>query len=112
MNTATVTWINFENNGTFLQAYALQKAIKKIGHYNVILDDKHVQDLNKNKPNLNYYIGSIFRWIKSIFHLTPPSVSSMTHKFYEDFRNSYLSIYKDNDYANKFDAYICGSDQI
>lgn len=112
MNTATVTWINFENNGTFLQAYALQQVIKKMGHNNVILDDQYVQDLNKIKPNLNYYLGRIIIWFKSVFHLVPPSVSSMTHTFYEDFRNRYLTIYEDNDYTNKFDIYICGSDQI
>lgn len=112
MNTATVTWIYFENNGTFLQAYALQQAIKKIGHDNVILDDKHIQELHKVKPNLRYYLGSIFVWFKSKLHLVPPSVSSMTHSFYEEFRNRYLNIYEDDDYANKYDAYICGSDQI
>lgn len=112
MNTATVTWINFENNGTFLQAYALQQAIRNMGHNNVILDDRHIQELNKAKPNLNYYIGRIIICIKSFIHMTPPSVSSMTHSYYEDFRKKYLSIYDDIDYMNKFDAYICGSDQI
>lgn len=112
MNTATVTWINFENNGTFLQAYALQQAIKDIGHNNVILDDQHIQDLNKVKPNLNYFLGRTIMWLKSIFHFSPPSVSSMTHSFYESFREKYLSIYDKDDFVNKFDAYICGSDQI
>lgn len=112
MNTATVTWVNFENNGTFLQAYALQQAIKKMGHDNVILDDKCIQKKNKSRPNLNYYIGKFLTWFKYVFHLAPPSVSSMTHSFYEDFRNRYLTIYADNNYMNKFDAYICGSDQI
>lgn len=112
MNTATVTWINFENNGTFLQAYALQQAIRNMGHNNVILDDRHIQELNKVKPNLNYYIGRMIVWVKSVIHLAPPSVSSMTHTYYENFRKKYLSIYENVDYVNKFDAYICGSDQI
>lgn len=112
MNTATITWIYFENCGTFLQAYALQKAIKKTGHNNVILDDKHIQELYKDKPNLNYYLSCILIWFKSKLHLMQPSVSSMTHPFYEEFRNKYLDVYAEDDYANKYDVYICGSDQI
>ena len=89
MNTATVTWINFENNGTFLQAYALQQAIRNMGHNNVILDDRHIQELNKVKPNLNYYIGRIILCVKSFIHSAPPSVSSMTHTYYVDFRKKF-----------------------
>ena len=112
MNTATVTWINFENNGTFLQAYALQYAINNLGHNNVILDDNHIQEQYKVKPNINFYINKALTWFKSSLNLMPPSVYAVSHPYYKEFRNNYLKIYADQDYASKYDAYICGSDQI
>lgn len=42
MKTATVTWITYNNYGTFLQAYALQKQIELLGHENVILSDEKI----------------------------------------------------------------------
>lgn len=40
MKTATVTWISYNNCGTFLQAYALQHIVEKLKCCNVILDDQ------------------------------------------------------------------------
>lgn len=42
MKTATVTWISYNNYGTLLQAYALQKQIELLGHENVILNDSQI----------------------------------------------------------------------
>lgn len=42
MKTATVTWITYNNYGTLLQAYALQKQIELLGHENVILNDSQI----------------------------------------------------------------------
>lgn len=42
MKTATVTWITYNNYGTLLQAYALQKQIELLGHENVILNDGQI----------------------------------------------------------------------
>lgn len=42
MKTATVTWITYNNYGTLLQAYALQRQIELLGHENVILSDKEI----------------------------------------------------------------------
>lgn len=38
MNTATITLHTAHNNGSFLQAYALQKTINNIGHSNSIIN--------------------------------------------------------------------------
>ena len=38
-STATVTWISWNNYGSLLQAYALQKTIQRLGCSNVIIDD-------------------------------------------------------------------------
>ena len=42
MKTATVTWVTYNNYGTLLQAYALQKQIEMFGHENVILNDNQI----------------------------------------------------------------------
>lgn len=42
MKTATVTWISYNNYGTLLQAYALQKQLELLGHENVILNDSQI----------------------------------------------------------------------
>lgn len=42
MKTATVTWITYNNYGTLLQAYALQKKIELLGHENAILNDSQI----------------------------------------------------------------------
>ena len=50
MRTATVTWVNYRNYGTLLQAYALQKKIQQLGHENMILDDYEIMlAINKKK---------------------------------------------------------------
>lgn len=112
MNTATVTWINYENNGTYLQAYALQQVINKLGHNNVIIDDKHILEQHKVKPNINFYIYKVYSWLRSVFNHQPISAAKVSHRFYQEFRSRHLNIYQGSDYENKFDAYICGSDQI
>lgn len=51
MKTATVTWITYNNYGTLLQAYALQKKIEQLGHENVILSDQEIlKAYRANKP--------------------------------------------------------------
>ena len=42
MKTATATWISYNNYGTLLQAYALQKQLELLGHENVILNDSQI----------------------------------------------------------------------
>ena len=42
MKTATATWITYNNYGTLLQAYALQKQVELLGHENVILNDNQI----------------------------------------------------------------------
>ena len=39
VKTATVTWINYNNCGTYLQAYALQHVVLSLGYENHILND-------------------------------------------------------------------------
>lgn len=50
MKTATITWITYNNYGTELQAYALQKYLNKNGIDNDIISDLHI--VNKSKKGV------------------------------------------------------------
>ena len=41
-NTATVTWISWNNYGSLLQAYALQYTLKSLGYDNHIISDERI----------------------------------------------------------------------
>lgn len=103
MRTATITWIYYENFGTFLQAYALQKSIMNLGHENVIIDDSFFY-----RPSLK---GRIKKYM--IDFMTGKRFS---HKAYQRFRIENLEFENFTGNADeikeKFDVYICGSDQI
>lgn len=42
MKTATVTWITYNNYGTELQAYSLQRFLINNGIDNIIISDKEI----------------------------------------------------------------------
>ena len=42
MKLGIVTWITYLNYGTVLQAYAMQKAVERLGHSAQILSDRLV----------------------------------------------------------------------
>lgn len=42
MKIGIITWITYQNYGTVLQAYALQQAVRQLGHENEILSDREV----------------------------------------------------------------------
>ena len=104
MKTATVTWIYYENFGTFLQAYALQRSITKLGHENIIIDDSC------------FYRPSILSKIKKRVTDAIQGRKRMAHKYYVQFSSKYLNIGhsadKTSDFSQEYDVYLCGSDQI
>lgn len=116
--TATITWLKYNNFGTFLQAYALQLSILKFGYENHILNDESI-------PNPGFsFIGLCKRIIRRILSIGKKSkdvsfryAMEETNNAYYKFREKYLLI--DNDTARKqtdsvtrYDQFICGSDQI
>lgn len=111
-NIAIITWINYPNYGTYLQAYALQQYIKSLGYSCKILND-------------GVYIVSHFNWkleLKKIVWTLKDHYRNYKHNWnyslslYESFKTKYLeieNIVRDSDYLNKnYDAFVCGSDQI
>lgn len=107
IKTATVTWINYENYGTFLQAYALQKAINRLGYDNDILDDRSHTVYNRGINKIKYPIG---RFVKFLIGKGNPQ-----SKYYKDFKSKFLKVnyqFEADRDKNSYDVYICGSDQI
>lgn len=113
--TATVTWIKYQNFGTYLQAYALQQVILSLGFQNEILDDSSV-GYEKKKYTLKRIAKNLYFLIKKsiLFNFYFQRRSSI--KSYQHFRKKYLRINENVSslglIADKYDMFICGSDQI
>lgn len=105
LRTATVTWISWNNYGSLLQAYALQQSIRKLGCRNRILCDEAI--ISK-LPTLRQ---RIIRFLSIIKHR---NIKRSAYLF-EKFRRLYLSIDHSHNLRsqnNRYEAFICGSDQI
>ena len=111
-NIAIITWINYPNYGTYLQAYALQQYIKSLGYNCKILNDK---DYIASNFNWKFEIKKILWGLKEHYRNYRGSWN-YSLSLYESFKNKYLNIeniVNDSDYLNKqYDAFVCGSDQI
>lgn len=116
--TATITWLKYNNFGTFLQAYALQQSILKLGYENHILNDECI-----SSPDFSFIgickriIRRILFWGRKSKDISYSHVIEETNKAYVKFRQKYLVIDDDtagnpSDSLERYDQFICGSDQI
>lgn len=110
VKTATVTWINYNNCGTYLQAYALQHVVLSFGYENHILNDApHFID-----PRPVWRKALSWLWHKLVAR--PPRVMRRVNGCYARFSNDWLKIDRQTaDLArvsNRYDTFLCGSDQI
>lgn len=110
VKTATVTWINYNNCGTYLQAYALQHVVQSLGYENHILNDApHFID-----PRSVWRKALSWLWHKLVAR--PPKVMRRVNDCYARFSNDWLKIDRQTaDLArvsNRYDTFLCGSDQI
>ena len=116
--TATITWLKYNNFGTFLQAYALQQTILKLGYQNQILSDESISN-----PVFSF-IGLCKEIIRRIIPIRRVSKDVLhchaiaeINKAYNRFSEKYLLIDKDTakepiNSVSRYDQFICGSDQI
>ena len=104
-----ITWITYKNYGTFLQAFALQNTLNKLGIKSNIIDDKRFTFGSKSIRHILSKLISIFRKKNS---------SDKTNRYdgYEHFSKRFLNIDRDwksyEDLTNRYDIFLCGSDQI
>lgn len=114
MKTATITWLKYNNFGTFLQAYALQQYIVGLGIENCILDDSHIVEPRKKtiRGRLGRLKYEITKWLRKRICFR----ERLYNKLFENFRKRYLTVdYNTIDLSvvdKKYDCFICGSDQI
>ena len=114
-STATVTWINYRNFGTYLQAYALQQAVEKLGYSNVVIDDSKVIS---SFPKKKFSPVRILRNIPLLYpqraEFRRKSLTSIQE--FDDFKRNFIKTDADwstrNELASRYDTYIAGSDQI
>lgn len=114
---AIITWCTYTNLGTYLQAYALQRYLKDKDYEVHLLDDSRIIPVSHS---IRDRIKSSLK--KFIIFLKRPSYRLLfkedkeSSKLYKSFREKYLDIDKDifplDKLDNKYDLYICGSDQI
>ncbi len=110
IRTATVTWITYNNCGTYLQAYALQYIVQSLGYENQILSDEpHLID---PRPVWRKSLSLLWRKLFA----RPPKVMRHVARCYKKFSNEWLNIdwYTENlvSVSNRYDIFLCGSDQI
>lgn len=110
---ATITWITYHNFGTFLQAYALQQYIMQQGWSNAILDDSAMIEVHVNwKYQIKKFLMRKFQTSYRRYEQSRKHSDSL----FDEFKHKCLII--DNEIDNlskpdeKYDVYICGSDQI
>ena len=116
--TATITWSNHNNFGTFLQAYALQFILKKLGYCNDIIDDQRIINASYRKSYIIEVFRPIYRILKSIIlnEFLFKRKTKSSEFLFNEFKIKHLDInssYKDLKEVDLFyDSFICGSDQI
>lgn len=108
LKTATVTWITYNNCGTFLQAYALQHVVQSFGYENKILNDaSHLIDA---RP----VYRKVLSRLKRIF--VSDTQMDKARSCYTRFREEWLEIDWNTDdlknVSDRYDIFLCGSDQI
>lgn len=114
VKTATVTWITYHNFGTYLQAYALQKTIRYLGFENRIISDKRFIESKEESNSFRKFIVKVYHCLGGNYRMVKGRKKE--NKSYENFLNKYLLVDDDwtdlPDLDDKYDIFVCGSDQI
>ena len=114
-STATVTWITYMNFGTFLQAYALQQTLFRLGYDNKVIDDALIIRRQHSRRTMlkRYFKRLLLRMLPgNEFYRRTAQVEREFNRFKKN------HIVLDSKWRNteqlkdRYDAYIAGSDQI
>lgn len=113
LKTATVTWISYNNFGSYLQAYALQKVLLALGVENSIIDDARIVEGHKASVYEKLYV-KIYRIVCIALRKHKEQLIALNR--FLKFKERLLIV--DNtwntfsDLNIKYDFFIAGSDQI
>lgn len=121
MKVLIITWMKYNNYGTVLQAYALQKKIKKLGYEAKTLDDHGVgfDLIDKKKTKFLIILTLLYTIIRYPFNRKnrkkTKSIKQNVNVF-DTFKENYIDIeynLDDKRYLNNhYQVFIAGSDQI
>lgn len=122
MKVAVITRHAICNYGSFLQSYALQKAIEKLGNEAVIID--YIRDDEEYHKRINIALKKSKRWnknllMRTIYKLSRYPETVLMEKKFDKFRKQHLNMTKlytsfqelSND-KPQVDIYCTGSDQV
>lgn len=114
-----------QNYGTKLQAYAMQNIFSELGYDVEIIDYTHTSKKSEkllkifSPSQLKHKIDSVKNNKKNNLNQTYTKCITERNKEFNNFTNSYLTtsrpffdLYSLKNYSQKYDAVICGSDQI
>ncbi|WP_251623273.1 polysaccharide pyruvyl transferase family protein [Odoribacter lunatus] len=114
--TATVTWIKYNNFGTYLQAYALQQVIRREGYDNDILDDSLIIEEGVQNERFLLFRRQLGEWKCFVTNRKYSCLKKKSERAYQDFQRKYLKINTRilplEKLDSQYDMFICGSDQI
>lgn len=106
---AQITWINYLNFGSILQAYALQQALGALGFRSRIIDDKSFVKLKGVRNHLGFIKSLLLR---PVWHY----YNHVKYRRYRNFIEEYIYVdyswINEQDLLARYDTFICGSDQI
>jgi len=116
MKIAIMTWFHYDNYGSVLQATALTRQLESYGHHVKIIQ-YYPSGQCRTMPT-----GSFIREIysKAIAKLAKRSiVESNNGKYFDDYRKAHIGLTNECEALSdlealneKYDAFVCGSDQI
>lgn len=120
MKVAIMTWVRNYNYGTSLQAFALSKYIKSLGHEPIIIDYRGFKEIRHRQSyanNIRFLIDKITKKVdKKLGHM---NIYNENISVFENFVNSELNITEEKvtqsdlqALNDDIDVFIAGSDQI
>lgn len=122
MKIGLVTWYKYENFGTVLQAFALQKSIQELGHSCEIIPYDQIKQGKESKLTIEELGYKVKRKIKKILKIYEyKHIKSFEEEYnkrslvFKEFVETQLCLSKAlnfEEYEHKYDLFICGSDQI
>lgn len=117
MKVGILTFHNANNYGAVLQCYALQEALRSMGHEVSVIDYRNPHTENFYKPvPLSHFIRCWLHHFKIEPWMREQAKKYKKRYLYNKFRKSYLRITKPQCYRENipvdYDAYVIGSDQL
>lgn len=116
MKIAIITWCNYHNYGTYLQAYALQTFLRKYNYEVCILDDYQYSVKLPSFVKTKILIKKLIKLVFFHSSLKDDKLDRSSDALYELFKQKFLNIDSNvkqlEQLDGHYDAYVCGSDQI